>query len=279
VSVAQQPSRQQPRHTHRLAGSGTAEPTYAARLALASSQGARPETSSDRIRVLLLDRVRVTVGFADHVLSPGSERLIAFLALHRHGVRRAQAAGTLWPEVCERRAHACLRSALARLGASSGAVSAGIADVALASSVSVDLYELESIASDLVHGRSGVEPETAAAVIPRLSAELLPGWYEDWALIAAENWRQLRLHALEAAAALLAAVGRYGEATLAAGAAVAADPLRESAHAALIRVHLAEGNQSEAIREFERYRGLIKTQLGLEPTAGLRALLPSAVAS
>jgi DNA-binding SARP family transcriptional activator len=35
-----------------------------------------------------------------------------------------------------------------------------------------------------------------------------------------------------------------------------ADPLRESAHGALIAVHLAEGNQSDALREFERYRAL-----------------------
>ena len=77
------------------------------------------------------------------------------------------------------------------------------------------------------------------------------------------------MHALEALASRLHAAGRWGEAANAAGAAVRAEPLRESAHAALIKVHLAEGNQSEAVREFTRYRALLHTELGLEPTPQL----------
>jgi hypothetical protein len=71
--------------------------------------------------------------------------------------------------------------------------------------------------------------------------------YEDWALVEAENWRQLRPHALEAVAGLLADAERFGEAVGTAQAAVNADPLRESPHAALIAVHLRDGNQSEAL--------------------------------
>jgi DNA-binding SARP family transcriptional activator len=99
------------------------------------------------------------------------------------------------------------------------------------------------------------------------------GWYDDWVLSEAEDWRQLRLHALEALADRLTAIGRWGEAADAAGAAVRAEPLRESANAALIRVHLAEGNQSEAVRQFDRYRALLDAELGLEPTPRLRRLV------
>jgi chaperonin GroEL len=45
-------------------------------------------------------------------------------------------------------------------------------------------------------------------------------------------------------------------------------------HAALIAVHMREGNQSEALREFERYRARLGAAFGLEPTGRLRALLP-----
>jgi DNA-binding SARP family transcriptional activator len=106
-----------------------------------------------------------------------------------------------------------------------------------------------------------------------LSVDLLPGWYDDWVLIEAEDWRQLRLHALEALTRRLIAAGRWGEAADAACAAVRAEPLRESAHAALIQVHLAEGNQSEAMREFTHYRGLLHRELGLEPTQRLCRLV------
>jgi DNA-binding SARP family transcriptional activator len=51
------------------------------------------------------------------------------------------------------------------------------------------------------------------------------------------------------------------------------EPLRESAHAALIRVHLAKGNQSEALRVFERYSELLLSALGLEPTNRLTDLV------
>jgi DNA-binding SARP family transcriptional activator len=83
----------------------------------------------------------------------------------------------------------------------------------------------------------------------------------------------MRLHALEALAGHLAAAGRCGEAAGAATAAVRADPLRESARASLIQVHLAEGNQSEAVREFARYQALLHDDLGLEPTLRLRHLI------
>jgi hypothetical protein len=92
-------------------------------------------------------------------------------------------------------------------------------------------------------------------------------------LVEAEDWRQLRLHALETLAGRLTAVGCWGQAAAAAQAAVRAEPLRESAHAALIQVHLAEGNQSEAVRQFTRYRALLHAEFGLEPTMRLRRLI------
>jgi len=109
-----------------------------------------------------------------------------------------------------------------------------------------------------------------------LSADLLPDWYDDWVLVEAEDWRQLRLHALEALAGHLTGAGRWGEAVAAACAAVRGDPLRETSHAALIRVFLAEGNVSEAVREFTSYRALLHDELGLEPTPRLCGLIQNA---
>ena len=56
-------------------------------------------------------------------------------------------------------------------------------------------------------------------------------------------------------------------------AAVAAEPLRESAQRALIRAHLAEGNRSEALRQYRSYESLLRDELGLEPTSDLKALV------
>jgi SARP family transcriptional regulator, regulator of embCAB operon len=231
---------------------------------------------SGGVRVLLLGRFSVARGGAGVGLAPASQRLLAFVALAgRAGVRRDLAAGVLWPAVSERRAHVSLRAALARVGARApGVVSADALDVALVGGVGVDLHDAQLMARRLLADAGSVGPADAAAAVAGLSVELLPGWYEDWALVEAENWRQLRLHALEAVAGVLARAGRFGEAVAAARAAVSADPLRESPRAALIAVHLDEGNQSEALREFARYRERLGAVLGLEPTARLRALLP-----
>lgn len=212
---------------------------------------------------------------AEVLLPPASQRLLAFVAMAGGAVRRDLAAGVLWPAVSEGRAHASLRAGLARLGArSTGVVRADRLEVSLVAGVGVDLHEEELIARRLLAGGEVVGPEEAASAVAGLSAELLPGWYEDWVLLEAENWRQLRLHALEVVAGVLATAGRFGEAVAAARAAVSADPLRESSHAALIAVHLSEGNQSEAVREFKCYSERLGGALGLEPSARLRSLLP-----
>ncbi len=204
-----------------------------------------------------------------------SQRLLAFLALNGAVVNRAAVAGTLWPDATERRAYSNLRSALARLGRiCRQALHANKLELGLAEGVMVDLRHAQTLARRLLDpAATHVGPELGTAAAVTLSADLLPGWYDEWALTEAEEWRLLRLHALEALARRLTAAGRWGEAAAAAAAAVRAEPLRQSARDALIQVHLAEGNQSEAVREFERYRALLNAELGLEPTQRLHRLL------
>jgi DNA-binding SARP family transcriptional activator len=204
-----------------------------------------------------------------------SQRLLAFLALHGRMVSRAAVAGTLWPDASESRAYSNLRSALSRLERMARkALAASKLELGLAEGVTVDVRHARALARRLLD--PAVTPdrsEMGTVAVAALSANLLPDWYDDWVLTEAEDWRQLRLHALEALAGRLIAAGRWGEALGAAGAAVRAEPLRESAHAAVIQVHLAEGNQSEAVREFASYRALLHAELGLEPTPRLRQLV------
>jgi SARP family transcriptional regulator, regulator of embCAB operon len=204
-----------------------------------------------------------------------SQRLLAFLALHGRMVKRAAVAGSLWPDASESHAYSNLRSALARLQSTARkALMTTKLELGLAEGVTVDVRHAQALARRLLD--PAVTPdrsELGMAAVPALSADLLPDWYDDWVLVEAEDWRQLRLHALEALAGRLIALGRWGEAAGAAGAAVRAEPLRESGRAALIQVYLAEGNQAEAVHEFTRYRALLRAELGLEPTLRLRQLV------
>jgi DNA-binding SARP family transcriptional activator len=204
----------------------------------------------------------------------GSQRLLALLGLRDRALMRASVAGTLWPDASEDHAYSSLRSALGRLSRlTRDAVVVTPLDLALASDVRVDIRDARALAHRLLAAGSVPAADLGANAIETLSVDVLPDWFDDWVLAEAEEWRQLRLHALEALAERLLAEGAFGEATGAALAAIRAEPLRESAHAIVIRVHLAEGNRSEALREFERYRVLLLDELGLEPTPRLHGLI------
>ena len=88
-----------------------------------------------------------------------------------------------------------------------------------------------------------------------------------------ERFRQLRLHALEALCRRLTQAGRFGAAVQAGLAAVAGEPLRESAHRTLIQAHLAEGNPGEAVRQYHLYRRLLAGEFAIEPSAAIRELV------
>src|SRR3954462_11433674 len=120
-----------------------------------------PRNSS--YRLALLGRFQLTRRAATVPLAPGAQRLVAYLALRARPVTRDLAAGTLWPAVDEERAHACLRSALARLGEASDVVEARTAEVALAAGVAVDFSAAQATAQRLLDPAPCVAPGTAAA--------------------------------------------------------------------------------------------------------------------
>lgn len=239
----------------------------------AVSASARDSTPGRDLRIEVLGGFRLRDSGRSVQASAGAERLLAYAALRRRATRRAFVAANLWPEVPEQRGYANLRAALARLDpVSRSALAVGPSDIGLSDGVSVDLHEAHDLAARLLDPAAGEAP-LGQQEIERLATDLLPGWYDEWVLHDAEEWRQMRLHALEALCGRLALARSYGFAAAAASAAIRADPLRESAHAVLVRVHLAEGNQSEALRSFHRYRLLLQSELGLAPTATLRSLV------
>jgi DNA-binding SARP family transcriptional activator len=137
--------------------------------------------------------------------------------------------------------------------------------------VQVDVRELTCWAQRVSDPAANVEDLAATQL--RLRGELLPGWYDDWVLLERERLRQLRMHALEAMADRLMAAGRCGDAVQAAYVAMQAEPLRESAHRTLIRVHLAEGNLIEAVHAYESFRALLADELGVAPSQLMRDLV------
>jgi DNA-binding SARP family transcriptional activator len=223
-------------------------------------------------RLSLLGGFELCCADQDVAVSRSGQRLLALLALQARPLERLWVAGTLWLDATEERAGASLRSALWRLPQPDGApvVEASTTHLRLAGDLAVDVQELVAQAGDLDTQAARDDP----AIDPSaLSRDLLPDWYEDWVVLERERLRQLRLHALEALCRRLTGAGRFGAAVQAGLAAVAGEPLRESAHRALIQAHLAEGNPGEAVRQYHLYRRLLAGELAIAPSAAIRELV------
>lgn len=203
-------------------------------------------------------------------VQPSVQRLLGFLALHDRPLQRSYVSGRLWTDSSQETANANLRTALWRLRhPRCQLVKATTSDVALADGVAVDIREATDRAERTLAGRP--EPDDLQTLIR--AGELLPDVYDDWIVIERERFRQLRLHALERLCELCRDAGRFAEAAAAGLAAIATDPLRESAHRVLISSYIAEGNLNEAARDYRLYRDLAHDRLGIEPSARLRDMV------
>lgn len=194
-----------------------------------------------------------------------AQRVLAFLALNERPVDRGHLANVLWLDSNAEHAAGSLRSALWRIRQHDPSlVETSGRTLRLAAGVRVDAREMVGWARRVCDSARPIEErdihETFAA------GELLANWDDDWVRIERERIRQLRLHAIEILSHRLVSAGRYIDALEVALVGMRSEPLRESAHRAVIAVHLAEGNTSEALRHFRNYRDLLRAQLGLEPS-------------
>lgn len=232
---------------------------------------------SGAARVTLIGGFAIREAGKELRLAGSGQRLIALLALRDGPVGRTRLAGLIWPECPAERSLAVLRTTLWRVNQADPGLVAGTRDtLSLARGIGVDVRELAAFARGLLcrPRTSGCldSPDLDSVGLHELSGELLPDWYDDWVEDEREGLRQLRLHTLEVLAREFSTRGRHADAIQAALLAIRLGPLRETAHRTLIEMHLAEGNRSEARRQFERCRRLLASELGVEPSDATRRL-------
>ncbi|ACZ30982.1 transcriptional regulator, SARP family [Xylanimonas cellulosilytica DSM 15894] len=227
-----------------------------------------------------VQQLRLTVlgGFDLHVddepvrVPLAVQRMLALLAVRNRPQSRCDVASTLWMDTTQARATANLRGALWKLGPWRSELIGCDGDrMWLAPRIEVDLTQVVARARRLIGPEPGLRTDDTA--LEGLEDELLPGWDDEWLAAEREALHQLRVHGLDSLCTRLVEGGRGAEAVCAGQAAVAADPLRESAQRALIAAHLAEGNVSEAWRQYEIYRQLLWESLGLRPSPQLVSLV------
>lgn len=227
------------------------------------------------LRLTLIGGFALCRGSQELGIAASGQRLIALLALRDRPVGRLHVAGTLWPDYSTGRSLADLRTTLWRVNQSGEQVIAATPSLLeLYGDIEVDVRNLTVFARCLSQaGTASANVDLDSVSLAELVGDLLPDWYDDWLQDEREGLRQTRLHALESLARELSAAGRHADAIQAALAAIRLEPLRETAHHTLIEIHLAEGNWSEARRQFQRCRRLLREELGVEPSDSTRLLL------
>ncbi len=220
---------------------------------------------SARFEVRLMGSFHLLRGSQPISLPVGEMRLVAFLALHPGAQRRSYVAGQLWPEVAETRARANLRNLVWKSqGAAPALLDCGGETIGLAACAGVDVRTMRRAADALLHFDASADSVPSADLFAK---EVLIGWDDDWVLFERERLKQLSLHALEALSARFLESGAFAPAIDAALLAVKLEPLRESAHRAVSRAHLGEGNVVQARQQYDRYRDLLAADLGISPTS------------
>ncbi|WP_461174747.1 transcriptional regulator [Arthrobacter sp. Z1-9] len=198
------------------------------------------------------------------------QRLITALAIH--GPRpRSYLGGLLWPEIAEPRALESLRVAVHLISRqvpglliNSGTV------LSLSELVEVDLHRLRAQIREL--GRAGLNGNVFSLLQQLRDSDLLPGWYEDWVLFEQNRLQQDRLHAYHLIARESLLHGDYESALEAAEAALALEPLYESAVGLLIEAERRRGNNAAALRAFVSYESRLKEDMSLVPSEAIRRL-------
>jgi DNA-binding SARP family transcriptional activator len=208
-------------------------------------------------RVAILGRLGV---YPMVKLSLPARRLLAYLALRGQPVDRCAAAADLWLDLPEEAGRANLRRALWHLPR--GWIR-GLGDE-LSLDAEVDLARAEQVA-----GRALAGEPLSFDEIALLTQDILPGWHDEWLISAQDAFHLLRVQALEAACRSMSEPGTYALATQAGSAALAAEPLCESAAEALINAHLGQRNRYQAMRCFQTLAKRLEFELGVAPDPAL----------
>ncbi|MEU5324331.1 BTAD domain-containing putative transcriptional regulator [Streptomyces sp. NPDC021056] len=234
-----------------------------------------PSPSPPHTNLQLLGQFRLEFNSEPVPLCGNAQRLMAFIGLRR-GVCRSEVAQTLWPDATETHARGSLRTALWYLSNNSHElelVHCTRESLTLGHGVRVDAHTMARTALDIVRDSGPLYADPLLiGLLDR--GDLLPEWDDNWVVLEREWLRRLRLQALDTLAERLARHNMPALAVEAALASIRIEPLRENPHRAAVSAHLAEGNMIEALKHYEAFRHLLRTELGAAPSPWFTRTLP-----
>lgn len=192
--------------------------------------------------------------------------LLAFLALHPGTCSREQLATLLWGDFPDVEARRSLRTALSGLRSALGD------DAIIAGREWVQLNPAFRLWTDAVAFRaeagrflSAPDVELPARCVDLYGGDLLPDFDHEWILPERERLRSSFLDVLLRVTQEYRARAAYADAIGSAGRVLALEPSNERAHQHLMFCHMARGDRSAALLQFEACRRALADDLGVEP--------------
>jgi predicted ATPase/DNA-binding SARP family transcriptional activator len=205
--------------------------------------------------------------------------LLALLAL-RHGdeVLRDWLAGVLWPETPQRQALFYLRKSLAELRRALGGEGQRLQSPTARSlrldlaGAWTDLLQFDAAIAHAARGHPRGEPEPLRRAVALYRGPLLEGCAEEWVHAEREAREQACLRARESLAAEASARGDHAAAVAQLRAVVRVEPLRESAHRALMQALASLGDLAAVTHAYRDLRLLLHRELSAAPSPETTAL-------
>ena len=235
-----------------------------------------------QLQIRLLGNFQATYGGVPitHLNQPRLQSLLAYLLLHRTVPQsRQHLAFTLWPDAAEAQARNNLRQLLFQLRRAlpdgGPCLQSDASAVWWEGEIELDVtnYDAALAQADaaLQRGDDGAARAALAAAVRCYTGDLLPGCYDEWALLVREQLRRRCFVALIQLAALHEAVRDYPAALAAAERLRRLDPLCEETYVALMRLHALSADRAGALRVYHECAALLEAELGIEPSEPVRA--------
>jgi DNA-binding SARP family transcriptional activator len=242
------------------------------------------------LRITLFGQFHLQVG--DHALTTLKNRrvqeLFAYLLLHRgQPHHRESLASILWEDASPTQAKSYLRktlwqlqSALNELDPSLGADVLQVTDewirIHLAAPIDLDVAQFEGVfAATQGIPQQALDPSAMRALagaVELYQGSLLEGCYLDWCLFERERLQQLYFVMLDKLIDGCEAHQEWERGLIYGALSLRLDIARERTHRRMMRLHLLARDRTAAIRQFERCREALQTELGVAPSRQTLAL-------
>jgi DNA-binding SARP family transcriptional activator len=128
------------------------------------------------------------------------------------------------------------------------------------------------------HGADLGEADVAATrkAIELYEGDLLEGWYQDWCIHERERYRTMRLALLEKLLSHAEHACRWDEALTYGETILEEDRAHERTHLRVMRIHVARGDRTAAIRQYSACRDALQQEFAVEPGPDIVAVYEQA---